>query len=58
MIVDLQKEDIRLDDQIINKINNLNKNEKSLFKFIQSLLDLYKVLIKKKTTKKGLKFIR
>ena len=57
MIVDLQKEDIRLDDQIINKINNLNKNEKSLFKFIQSLLDLYKVLIKKKTTKKGLKFI-
>lgn len=57
MITDLQKENERLNDEIIKKINILNKNEKSIFKFTKSLLTLKKVLIKNKLTKKEIKII-
>ena len=57
MITDFQKENERLNDEIIKKINFLNKNEKSIFKFTKSLFTLKSVLIKKKFTKKEIKII-
>lgn len=57
MITDFQKENERLNDEIIQKINYLNKNEKSIFKFTKSLMLLKKVLIKNKFSKKEVKII-